>query len=449
MPWSSTASLTCSWKEQSDELKIGGVMAEVLRETNESDTDRGLPLIFTREQSGKIAESYKEPEWARQKRWQAWENVLSLAWPNRRQTEWKKIDIPGLFTENLAWAVETGTGTGDMENAPQNLPQGVIFTSLRQAMRDHPDLVRNYLMQALATGRSRLLALHTAFWDNGKFLYVPPEVKLELPVESVFMVDQPDKIHCPHNLLVLDRGSRVTFVERFRSSHRLGASLVHSATEVFALAASQVHWVQLQDLGATDILLSCLRVWAQREAKVTTQILSFGGALHQLDIETSLKESGAESKLLGLFFDGGQQKVHCKVLQDHQAGQTTSDLLFKTGVMDQAKYFFMGTVRIAKGAQQSRAFQTNRNLLLSSQAGADSIPILEIEANDVHCKHAATVGPLDDNELFYLMSRGLSSTDAKRLIVEGFFQPVAGQAPSQSLKDDMTAIIQKKLDRLS
>jgi Fe-S cluster assembly protein SufD len=215
--------------------------------------------------------------------------------------------------------------------------------------------------------------------------------------------------------------------------------------EVLARDGAQVQYVALQRLGRGVFYQSQQRTLAGRDSKLDTLNVSLGASVTRVDLDARLNGPGATSEMLGLYFGDRDQHFDHNTSQDHRAPNTSSDLLYKGALDDRSRSAFRGIIRVRPGAQQTDAYQTNRNLLLSDEARADSLPNLEIEADDVKCSHAATVGELDSEAKFYLMSRGLTRTQAERLVVLGFLGEVLGRLPLGGVVDKVTRAIEAKL----
>ncbi len=217
--------------------------------------------------------------------------------------------------------------------------------------------------------------------------------------------------------------------------------------EIYARENSNVRYINLQEWGPATYSFSTQRVLAERDSKVNWLFVALGSQLGKANLDSVLRGPGADVEMLGLVFGDGHQVLDCHTIQDHVAPNTRSDLLYKGVLKDQAHSIFSGLIRVFPHAQKTDAYQQNRNLLLSPTARADSIPNLEIGANDVRCTHAATVGQVEDEYLFYLMSRGLPRAVAEQMIVEGFFEPVLQRIPLEDLRERLFGYIQHKMER--
>jgi Fe-S cluster assembly protein SufD len=306
--------------------------------------------------------------------------------------------------------------------------------------------VREHLAtQALPAEEGKFPALNAALWTDGVFLHVPHDVTLEHPIRVTRWVDDAGTALFTRTLIVADRFSRVSFVDEVLSDDLPGQTLVSNAVEVLARDGAQVQYVSLQRLGRGAFYQSQQRTLAGRDATLDTLNVSLGATTTRVDLNARLLGPGANSDMLGLYFGDGDQHFDHNTSQDHVAPNARSDLLYKGALADRSRAVFRGIIHVHPGAQRTDAYQTNRNLLMSDQARADSLPNLEIEADDVKCSHAATVGQLDEEMLFYLLARGLSREQAERLVVLGFLGEVLGRLPMGGVVEKATRVITEKL----
>jgi Fe-S cluster assembly protein SufD len=329
---------------------------------------------------------------------------------------------------------------------PELEARGVVFGDLDQAAERHPDLVEKHLHQLVETGRTAFTALHAAFRTAGTFVYVPAGVELTAPLQTLTYVDAEGVAVFPRTLLIADEGAEVTFIDRYASPALRGFS--DAIVEVFAGAGSRVRYVNLQDYGDGVTHLAVQRMRLSRDADVKSLGVAFGGSLARTEVESVLAEDGASSELLGVYFGDGEQHIDHRSIQDHIGSRTSSDLLYKGAMRDRSNAIYTGTVVIEHGAHRCDAYQTNRNILLSDHAKAHSVPNLEILTNDpTRCGHAASVGPVSEDEIFYLQSRGIPADEATRLIVRGFFAEVLDRIDIPEVRDGVEGAIEAELAR--
>jgi Fe-S cluster assembly protein SufD len=302
------------------------------------------------------------------------------------------------------------------------------------------------MRQAVRPTDGYFAALHGALWRGGTFLYVPPNVQVERPLHAVTWA-RPGAHSFTHTLVVVEAGARATLVEEFASREGKGhAPGVHNGVvELVVNDHAQLDYVNVQDWARDAANLSTDRAILARDATLRWVVGGIGSRLTKNFIDAALSGAGATALMSGIFFGDGRQHLDYDTQQNHVAAHTTSDLLYKGALKDQAHSVWQGMIKVLPGAQQTDGYQANRNLLLQRSARADSIPGLEIEADDVRCTHGATVSQLDPDELFYVRSRGLPFEDAQRLIVQGFFAPVIARVPIASVRQRLTDAILEKI----
>ncbi len=324
--------------------------------------------------------------------------------------------------------------------------QGVIFTDLETAAREHANLLRDHFMTtAVPATYGKFEALHGALWTGGVFLYVPPGVKVELPFRAAIWQQAARAGLFPHTLIIADAGSEVTYIEAYGSETQSEQAMSDHAIELFLKEGANLTFVTLQNWGRHMYSLGAQRAMLDRDATLQWVIGTLGSKVTKTHHEIFMMGPGSTGNIHGFYFADGNQHLDHHTQQDHFAGHTTTDLLFKGVLKDKARTVYQGLIHVHKNAQRSDAYQANRNLNLSPKARADSIPGLEIEANDVRCTHGATIGQVDEEQMFYLRSRGLSEALAQRLIVEGFLEPLMDRIPLETVRQKLRDAIQEKL----
>ena len=253
----------------------------------------------------------------------------------------------------------------------------------------------------------------------------------------------------PPTLLIAEAGSSVTLVSELLSMGCEACPDTYhgGVTEIFVGAGAQVRYINVQDLGRQVYDLRSQTALLDRDSRLEWLTVNLGAKVSRSTQHISMLQPGAEVRVTGLYVPDGKQHVAFNTLQDHVAGNCTSDLLYQGALLGRSRSVYEGTIRAWPNAQKTNAYQSNRNLLLSRKARADSLPQLEIEANDLRCTHGATVSQVDEDQVFYLMSRGIPREDAVRLIVEGFFQPSLDRLPEslEGLRERLTEAIAAKL----
>lgn len=321
---------------------------------------------------------------------------------------------------------------------------GVVLADLDAAAATHPDLIEQHLHALVPTDRTKFLALHGAFRTGGTFVHVPDDVEVELPLQTLTYLDVDGAAIFPHTLIVVGRNASLTFIDRYASPD-LGHVLSVAVVEIVVGDGARVRYASIQDWGRGVTHLGVQRARVGRDGEIRTLALGFGADLSRAESETVLAEPGGSSEMLGVFFADGDQHFDHRTLQDHVAPSCRSDLLYKGALRDRSRAVYSGWVHVRPDAQKTDAMQTSRNVVLSEHAKADAIPNLEIEANDVRCGHAASVGPVDDEAIFYLESRGIPRDEAERLIVTGFFQEVLDRVTIGEVREGAEAAIAAEL----
>jgi Fe-S cluster assembly protein SufD len=291
--------------------------------------------------------------------------------------------------------------------------------------------------------------LHDAFLVGGAFVHVPAGVVVDKPIIVLHWSEGDGLASFPHTLVIADESAEVTVLDRFSSpDFRLGevGHLVDAVVELIVGDNARVRYLSVQEHGPRTWQVALQRAHVGRDASLRSSAVALGGDYARLRSESLLTGDGGESDLVAVYFGDGAQMLDFRTLQDHDAPNTRSDLLFKGAVEDEARSVYSGLIRLRPAARKANASQTNRNLVLTEGAGAESIPNLEIEANDVKCSHASTVGPIDEDQLYYLESRGVPPEEAERLIVLGFFDDVFERLPVPSLVAALRRTVIEKIE---
>ena len=421
-------------------------------------------MAFTTESVEELAGLHGEPDWLRARRREAFQVYERLPLPSRSEEEWRRTDLRGLdltqfeaferadgaapsdpVDETAGVLRQRGSEPGRVELDPAAAAKGVLFMPLSQAAREHPDLVRRHLFEEVRPDRDKLAALHAALFSGGTFLRVPEGVAVEKPLVSQFWSSGGGAAVLPHTLILAGRGSTFNYIDEFLSPDLDLPALTSGSAEVFAEEGASVGYISLQRWGRHAWQFANQRVRAGRDATVRLVAVGLGGRFAKNRIEASLTGPGASAELKALFFGSEKQFFDYHTLQQHVVGHTTSDLLFKGALRDEARSVYAGLIRIEPHASRSDAYQANRNLLLSKTAKAHSIPMLEILNNDVRCTHGATVAPVDPEHLFYLESRGIPAATAERMIVHGFFGEVLDRIPVAQARELVEAELESRI----
>jgi Fe-S cluster assembly protein SufD len=430
---------------------------------------KDVPQGLSRERIEQVARQRGEPEWHIQRRMEAWERFLSLPLPSPKQEDWRYTDITTLHLEDYA---AIGWDDASVGNLPAQLPaflterptirvyhragfgfeahipdelqaQGVQVRDLYEVLLNNPEQMEADLGRLAPIPGDKLTLLHAAAWDSGLYVYLPPDVQVDGVIEIIHWFETPG-LHCPHTMIFCEQGSAANIVQSFFSPEG-AAVFVLGAVEVFNKPNSDLRHAIVQRMGRESLFISSADYEQRRDSRVQSLNVGLGARLGRTVLQHLMTEPGAEARPLGLFFGDGTQHLDFRTLQDHRVGNTSSDLLYKGALYDEAVSVFSGLIRVHPKAQHTDAYQANRNLLLSDAAQAYSIPNLEIGANEVRCTHGATIGPIQPDEVFYLRSRGIDPAAAEALIVMGFFEVVLREIKPSDLRLSLQKLLASKL----
>ncbi len=325
---------------------------------------------------------------------------------------------------------------------------GVIFQPLERAMIEHEDLFRRHFMSQPATlGSAKFAALHEAFVKSGTFLYVPRGVEVELPLETFHWLHSENAAIFPHTLVVAEDLSKVTLIEHFRSTDRQRSGFACGVNDLIVGAGARVTYICAQDWSDKTLSIQINATTVARDATALNLHLGLGGKYSRLESMSRLTGEGAHSDMLAVAIGDGAQEFDARTLQDHASPHTNSDLLFKNALSGRARNTFGGLIRVEPHAHFTDAYQKVRNLLLSDDSEANSMPGLEIMADNVKCSHGATSGQIDEDEMFYLLARGIPAPVARQLLVGGFLNEVLERLPDPVLVGKLEELIAEKFAR--
>ena len=405
------------------------------------------------------------PSWLVERRVGAAERFASAVFPSSAEEAWRYSRIEDLDLDRFrpgsgadgdgpaSWtpAAEIPGGAGRIVCVNGRVVEARLDESLEAKgvvladLAAHPEAAE-WLGRCSDTSPDPFIHLHDAFLVGGAFIRVPDGVVVEGPIVVEHLSQGDGLATFPHLVLAAGRDSEVSVLERFSSPPAGGPHLTVPVTELVVGDAARVNYLGMQFHGRTVWQVGLQRALLGRDSTLRASAVALGGDYARLRAEAFLAGPGASSEMVAVYFANEAQMLDFRTLQDHDAHHTTSDLLFKGAVEDTASSVYSGLVRLRKPAQRANAAQTNRNLVLSPGAAAKSIPNLEIEANDVRCSHASAVGPIDDDQLYYLQSRGVPPEVAERLIVFGFFEDVIARLPIVGLTDTLRAAVAGKFE---
>ena len=416
-----------------------------------------------------FVESRNEPGWVVDRRREAFALFQEKGAAALDPEEWRRIDLrlfqPGQYSlkrgSGQVAAVNTmlqnravfAGGVVHVDNVctsatldEKYAKKGVLFGNLADLVRDHRSTLEPLLMtQAVLPGSDRFAAWHGAFWTGGTVLYVPRNVQIDEPLWSLIGLSEANVAELSHTLVVLEDGASATLLEETNSANPDAPGLHIGAVELIVRPRANLRYVQLQNWSERVFHFAhqCGRV--AQDASLQWTVAAIGSRLAHIHQDVHLDGRGANAEVNGVTFATGRQLLSYYTQQTHHAENTHSDLLYKDVLRDRSRVIWRGMIRVDPEAQKTDGYQRNDSLLLSPESRADSIPGLEIEADDVRCTHGATAGRVDAEQIFYCMSRGMTQYEAMHMIVEGFFHSVYDRISVEAVRDTLSQAVEKKL----
>lgn len=322
---------------------------------------------------------------------------------------------------------------------------GVVWLPLEQAMVEHPDLFQQYFMREEAIlGGQKFAALHASQVRTGTFLHVPRGVEIALPIEAFHWLHGANGSCFPHTLIVAEDRAKVTVIDYYESADASAPGLACAVNDLWLGSGAQVTYVCAQNWSRHALSFQINATVVGRDAHARALFAQLGSRHVRSESVSHLRAPGGRSDMLAVTVADGAQEVDARTFQIHEAPNTASDLLYKNSLDDTARTIFSGLIRVDPGAHQTDAYQKVRNLLLSDEAEANSAPGLEIEADNVRCTHGATSGQIEEEELFYLMSRGIPKKAAQKLIVHGFLQEAIDRLEQPAIAEKLAELVRAK-----
>ena len=427
---------------------------------------------WTRADVEQLSSSLEEPQWLLDRRLAAMSVAEATPMPTLSDEEWRRTDIrslrwdeagrlpqdcagidavPAVNLEPLVGAGEGGSLVfvdGRLQRsqmAPELASAGVVFQDLARAAREHQGLLQDHLMtRAVRATDGKFAALHAAMWTHGVLLYVPRGMAVELPFHAVMYNTRPGA-SLGHILVVLEEDAQATLQVEYASAVTEAQAAWIGATELMLDAAANLTYVSLQDWNRNTWEFSHQRARIGRGASLDWVLGIMGSRLTKAFLELDIDGQGGNGRMSGFFFADGRQMLDLDTQQNHNAPLTTSDLLYKGAARDHARTLWQGMIKSLPGMQRIDGFQACRNMLLDDNARMDAIPGLEIEADDVKCSHAATFGTLEEEPIFYLMSRGIPRPEAELMVIKGFFDELLDRVPFERVRERLQATVESKI----
>lgn len=432
------------------------------RASGEVQSDLNITPVFT--DTNPFVQQYRQ---------KAWRRYLSLSIPDSSQEHWRRTNLRGIdfSTFKLAEPTENfqeqfprifDAPVAGKENggtillspfdakknvAPQVQKKGIIFETLDSLKVTQPQIIEKVLSRIDHDKTAKFSALAGALGLQGILLYVPKNVRLELPLQSIFWAAGEGLLHSLQLFVYLEEGSSVTYVHESSSPNEGSSLSLHAALiDVYVGPDAHLNFVELQSWGENIVNFTSENVQVDRGGSVDWVFGALGSRLTKNVSNLSMIGAGATGKMSGFYFTDHVQHLDHDTQQNHLAPNTTSELLFKGALTDNSRSVWQGMIYVSPEANKADGYQANRNLVLSKNARADSIPGLEILTDDVRCTHGATVGKIDEEQVFYLTSRGMPRDDAERLIVEGFFEPIMQRIPFEGVRKRFQNAIKEKME---
>jgi Fe-S cluster assembly protein SufD len=447
----------------------------IIKRTRSSQAVESREFLFSRQMVPAFQESWNGPDFLRNYRTRAWELYDKLPMPTNTDEAWRRTDIKSL-NAGVFKRSESADSTIKSVQIPEELLEplvddrhggqitikpgevqaqldpllaqnGVVFCDLVTAEREYPDLLEKIIGQIVRPDEGKFSALVAAMAQTGVLVYVPRYLVVEQPLHSVIWGPGINQAYLTHILVYIDDGASLTYVHEAASPTEAQGQTLHAGiVEIHVGDGANLRFVELQSWGEHVWNFSHERARVGRNGNLDWIFGAMGSHLTKNFSDLDLIGQGANGRMSGFYFTDGRQHLDHDTQQNHLAANTTSDLLFKGALKDTSRSVWQGMIYVAPGAQKTDGYQANRNLVLSEKARADSIPGLEILADDVRCTHGATVGKIDADQVFYLQSRGLPRDHAERLVVEGFFDPIMQRIPFERVRERFQQAI---LDKMS
>ncbi|MBC8080973.1 MAG: Fe-S cluster assembly protein SufD [Gorillibacterium sp.] len=410
-----------------------------------------------------------EPGWLTEQRVKGLQLASEIALPKltkMRIDRWK-LDAYGEYTEDSQTesieALLDASGFPIGENGVDNIlvqqnssviytslttelaEKGVIYTDLATAAKEHGDLVQKYFFKTMSANENQLLALHSALWNGGVFLYVPKNVTVQIPLRAIFLSDRKGAALAPHVLVIAEEGSSVSYVENFISAGTSSELVVNAAVEVFVGQGAKVRFASIHSFEEAVTDISYRRAVLERDAKIEWVIGEMNSGNGVSDTTNYLNGSGSSADVKVICVGDKEQKLNLTTRNIHVGKATKSDMSTRAVILESATAIINGITKIEKGATGANGQQTEKVLMLSRTARGDANPILLIDEDDVIAGHAASVGQVNPDQIYYLMSRGLPKAEAERLVIYGFLAPVVAKLPLPELENQFRQLVERKL----
>ncbi|CAN5601125.1 Fe-S cluster assembly protein SufD [soil metagenome] len=391
------------------------------------------------------------PTWRRSGFWTTSLRKLALDALETRRYE-PSDELPAVLADALgddeygALVVQRGASTVHVEVSPELAEQGVIVSSLERAAQEHPELVQEAYMRRLSHAEGKFAAAAAAFWTGGAFVHVPKDVRLDKPIQTAYVIDEGGVAQYAHTLAVVGEHAECSIREYCLGTPIEGQALHAGAFELYAGAGSNVKLAHFHDWGPGEVYdISTKRVEVARDAHVGWVPVHLGGRLIKQQLDLITAEPGSDMRHTGLYFTEGDEHLDLFTTDKHEAGHTTGDTVWKGALTGDSRASYEGLIHIVPNAQESHTYLQTHQMLLSQKAKGDAIPSLIVETDSVSASHGGTVGELDEEQIFYMTSRGIPRSEAVRVLVEGYFEEVVQRLEDPGLEALVRQRIAQKL----
>ncbi len=419
-----------------------------------------------------IAARTGEPAWLTKRRQAAWKAFEAANWPSNKDEEWMRTDIrlfnidkfalqapnevPASSAALLSVGVELGGSVESVNGQtiksqldPEIAAQGVLFGSLSELVQTDGDRIRPlFEREVVSPTYDRFAMLNAACWSGGVILHVPKGVKLEKPLHAISRLAGPGASDFSKTIVVLEEGAEATLLMETASDSETEAGLHNGTIEIVVGKGATLRYVNLQNWNNRTWHFAHQKGLVEELGRLQWTIGALGARLAKVNQRVALAGKDAEAQVNGAMFTQGKQHLCYNTHQHHEAPYCRSDLLYKAALQDASRTVWRGMIQVDELGQRTDAYQRNDNMMLSHESRADSIPGLEIEADDVRCTHGSTSGQVDDQQVYYAMSRGYTRQEAVRMIVTGFFQQVFDRITIESVREALGEAIGKRVQEL-
>ena len=407
------------------------------------------------------------PQWFIELQKIAWETFQNTPAPTRKNETWRFGELKQLNLDNFTPAATIDAGDIEIElnglesasgqfifandatvHAETELPEGVICLPLEDALLEHSELIHQHLLkQEVKLGSEKYATLHAANLSNGLFVYVPKGIEVEKPIEAYHIIAGDDAAIFPHTLIITEDNAKVSVVDYFISSGD-GTQLVLAMNDLVAANGSQLNYLAIQNVNLTSKVIQIGSTTVDRDARAKSFVLNVGASWARNESYCTLAGKGAHSDMLSLNIPTGDQKFDQRTFQHHASPHTYSDLLYKNALYGKSKTTFSGLIAVDEGAHYTDAYQTCRNLLMEDTTEANSMPGLQINADQVKCSHGSTASAISDEEIFYLQARGIKPKQARQLIARGFCIQVIERLENDQLENLVLNFLDEKFQTI-